>query len=228
MTSNLTRKLALLTLAPAALWLSACTTSAGGKGPVPITPTERYALKTIDTPEQMAFAPHAEGLSDGQRSALDRYAQGWQENGGGDISISAPADGGDAASRVAWAARARLQQLGVSPEAVKMSSYKAEKVGAPVLIVYDRAQAVIPRCGESWTNLGATRKNDTQANFGCATTANFAAQIANPHDIRSPRTMDPADAGRRTVVMDKYRKGEPTAAKSDSTDGGKVATAVQN
>jgi type IV pilus biogenesis protein CpaD/CtpE len=40
--------------------------------------------------------------------------------------------------------------------------------------------------------------------------------------------MTPADAGRRAQVLDKYRKGEPTATKADEQAGGKVATSVQN
>jgi pilus assembly protein CpaD len=228
MNRTTTRKFALLAMAPACLWLSACTTSAGGKGPAPITPTERFALQAVRAPEQIAFAPHAEGLSEGQRSALVRFAQGWTDAGGGDISISAPADGGDAASRTAWAVKAQLQQLGVAPGALHVDAYRADKAGAPVLIAYDSYQAVIPECGKSWTNLAANRNNNGQQNFGCALTANMAAQMANPRDIKAPHGMDAPDATRRALVMDKYRKGEPTGSKSDDQASGKVSTAVQN
>jgi len=224
------RKLLPLALvSAAALTLTACASGAGGKAPAPITPTERYSLKAEKALEQIAFAPHAEGLSEGQRAALTRFAEGWNEAQGGDIAISAPADGGEPANRVAWAAKAQLQQLGVAPGAIHVDAYRADKAGAPVLIAYDTYKAVVPECNRSWTNLAATRKNDGQQNFGCALTANLAAQIANPRDIRTAQIMTPADAGRRAAVRDKYRKGEPTATKADEqAGGGKVATSVQN
>ena len=34
--------------------------------------------------------------------------------------------------------------------------------------------------------------------------------IANPADLVAPRTMDPADQERRSIVFDKYRQGQPT------------------
>ncbi len=207
------------------LGAAACTTAAGGKGPDPITPIDRYPLKAVARPEQVALAPHAAGLSDNQRGVLTQFAHTWSDNAGGQISISAPEDGGEAASRTAWAAKAVLQQSGVSPDMVRVAAYHADKPGAPVLVAYDGFEAVIPQCGKAWTNLGATRNNQSQANLGCAVSANLAAMIANPADIDHPHGMDPADAGRRGVVMDKYRKGEPTATKSD-TGAAKVSDAV--
>lgn len=208
--------------------LAACSTPAGGKGPTPITPTERYTMKVEEHPEQMAFAPHATGLSDGQRDALMHYAQGWTDNGGGLIVVSVPKDGGDAAARTAWAIKAKLQALGAEDAEVRVEPYDGDHAGAPVLIVYQKYAAVIPECNKSWTNVAATRKNDTQQNFGCAVTANMAAQIENPRDITHPHHTDPSDASRREVVLGKYRKGDETAAKSDDKDAGKVSNAVQN
>ncbi len=210
------------------LGVAACSTPAGGKGPAPITPTERYSMKVEERPEQMAFAPHADGLSDGQRAALVRYAQGWTDNGGGLIVVSMPKDGGDAASRTAWAIKARLQALGADDAEVRVQAYDADHPGGPVLVVYQKFAAVIPECNRTWNNVAATRKNDTQENFGCAVTANMAAQIENPRDIAHPHHTDPTDASRQEVVLGKYRKGDATQAKSDDKDAGKVSNAVQN
>jgi pilus assembly protein CpaD len=207
---------------------AACSTPAGGKGPPPITPTERYSMKAEEHPEQIALAPHADGLSDGQRAALTKYAEGWLADGGGPIAISAPRDGGDPAARTAWAVKAKLHAMGVGDEDLRVEGYDADHAGAPVLIVYQRYQAVIPKCNESWTNLAATRKNDTQQNFGCAVTANMAAQIENPRDILHPRATEASDATRRETVLGKYRKGEVTGAKSEDPNAGKSSTVGQN
>jgi pilus assembly protein CpaD len=225
MTRNI---LVSVSLAALALGVSGCVGGSGGKGPLPITPTERFSMKVEQHPEQMAFAAHTDGLSDNQRAALTRYVDGWMADGGGPIAISTPKTGGDAASRTAWAVKARLQQLGVTGEDVRVEGYDSDQAGAPVLIVYQRYAAVLPQCGRAWTNLAGNAKNDGQANFGCAVTSNMAAQIANPRDIVTPTDMTPADAARRAVVFDHYRKGEPTGAKSDDANAGKVATSVVN
>lgn len=215
-------------LTTVALCAAGCATPTGGKGPAPITPTERYRLTASPRPEQIAFAPHVTGLSDGQRAALWRFYQSWADNGGeAAVTINAPTDGGGPAGAVASGARSELERLGVPAPAIQIGGYAAPSPGAPVLIAYDRLQADVPQCARSWTSLTATRNNDTPKTFGCAVTANMAAQIADPRDIRGPRSMESADAGRRSAVLEKYRKGELTGAKVDE-NAGKVSTAVQN
>ena len=58
------------------------------------------------------------------------------------------------------------------------------------------------------TNLADDPRNLPYPNFGCAQQRNLAAQVANPADLLGPRTMEPADAERRDVVLDKYRQGQ--------------------
>jgi pilus assembly protein CpaD len=64
--------------------------------------------------------------------------------------------------------------------------------------------------------------NDPRAlpypNFGCAQQHNLAAQIANPADLLGPRTMAPADADRRSVIMDRYRQGKTTGAEKSGDE----------
>jgi pilus assembly protein CpaD len=52
-------------------------------------------------------------------------------------------------------------------------------------------------------------------------------QLANPEDLITPRTMDPADPGRRAVVFDKYRKGQVTSSAKDTQASGAVSQAIQ-
>ena len=224
----MTRKVLLsVSLLAVAVSVSGClTTPAGGKHkPDPLTPTERYSMHVEQRPEQMAFGVHADGLSDNQRAALTRYVDGWTTNGGGPIAISAPKSG-DAAARTAWAIKARLQQLGVAD--VQVQSYDTDAAGAPVLVVYSRYAAVAPKCNQSWTDLTANQKNNGYENFGCAVTANMAAQIANPRDIVTPADATSGDAGRRATIFDKYRKGDPTGATNADANAGKAATSVVN
>lgn len=220
-------RILVLSAATAVLALGACT-SAGGNGPAPITPTERYRLQAEEQPAHIALAAHPDGLSDNQRGAVWSFAEDWSAEGSGPILISAPSDGGEAASRTAYAAKQALVARGVDPAAIQVVAYQPEQAGGPVIVSYSRTVAVVPKCNQSWTNLTATRKNETQQNFGCAITANMAAQLENGADVRHPRTLGPADASRRDTVFGKYRNGEPTEAKSDDKTAGKVSTAVSN
>ena len=77
-----------------------------------------------------------------------------------------------------------------------------------------------------WENLSKTGSNRPYSNFGCAVTANIAAQVANPHDFLAPRAEDPADATRRSVVLDKYRRGEKSSTEADSQAKGAVSERV--
>ena len=63
-----------------------------------------------------------------------------------------------------------------------------------------------------------TSENKNYFNFGCASQQNLAAQIADPRDLLSPRGVDSIDAGRRTTVLDNYRRGEPTTTAAGSSE----------
>ena len=62
--------------------------------------------------------------------------------------------------------------------------------------------------------------------LGCSTVSNMAAQISDPRDILGQRPQDPADAGRRSTVIDKYRKGEVTSGAKDEQASGAISKAI--
>jgi pilus assembly protein CpaD len=214
----------------ALLLLGACATPASGlkKGDTPpVNPGERYKMQAEQAPDEIRLGQHPDGLSDHQRAVLVDYARGYIEAGGEQVVIRTPADGGETAARMARAARAALEAAGLDAHEIALDVYTADQPGAPIRLVYQRWQAKPIVCGRSWNNLRNTRDNQAQSNFGCAVTANMAAQIADPRDINGPRTMDAADAGRRTTVLDKYRKGEVTASASDTRSRAAVTQDIQ-
>ena len=79
-------------------------------------------------------------------------------------------------------------------------------------------------CSRQWGELTRHADNQSAMGLGCSTVSNMAAQISDPRDILGQRPQDPADAGRRAVVIDLYRRGEPTAAAVESEAS--VSTAV--
>ena len=185
---------------------------AAGSGPVPLTPTSRFALQIEPGLDRVAFAVHETGLSENQTLALGDMVNRFASEGAPMLTVEAPSGDDPVSSDIAWRIKGALEAQGVPPYQVRVVTYIAPDPRAPVLVGFDTVRAAVPQCGTNWTNLGRTGANAGYANFGCAVNANLAAQIADPRDIVSPRAMQPGSAARRAVVFDKYRLGEPTAA----------------
>jgi pilus assembly protein CpaD len=193
----------------------------------PLTPTEQFPLKAVPTPGEIRLAAHPTGLSSAQREAVADLADHWLQDGGGPVTIRVPNPGADprAADLTSRQAAALLSAMGVPDENIRRVGYDASGEGvAPIIVAYDTYQAVVPRCGTKWGNLSTNAKNKPYDNFGCAISANMAAEIADPADIAGPRTQDPADAGRRTTVIEKYRQGQPTAGAADANANGTISS----
>jgi len=80
-----------------------------------------------------------------------------------------------------------------------------------------------PACGNWQADLGFTLNNEPGANFGCATSHNISAMIADPRDLVSPHPLTPEDAQRRLEVLEKYRKGQTTVAEKTQAQSGQVS-----
>ncbi len=215
------RGYAMLIVTP--LVLSAC--ASGGNVPAASAlTTGRYSMEVKTTPEVVLLAVHADGASANQARTLAAYAASWRDSGGGPITITTPANGADpaAAYRTANDARDILADNGVAAREIRIASYQPAAGQSPAVSVsYDREAAVVPRCGQSWEDLSKTGGNQPFDNFGCAVTANMAAQLAYPSDIRAPQAETPPDATRRQDVIDTYRRAGLAAV------SGSVSQAVQ-
>lgn len=217
-----------LFVAASALTLSACVgLPAEGTGPVPLNPVSRYALAVQPGVERIALAVHETGPSANQGLALQALAHRFSAEGAPVLRVEAPSGDDPVSSEMAWSIRNALEGLGVPGHQVQVVTYIAPDPRAPVLVGFDTVRASVPRCGTEWTNLARTASNAGYSNFGCSVNANLAAQIANPRDIVTPRDMTPADPGRRAVVLDRYRRGEQTAAAIETLlENGEVSNAV--
>jgi pilus assembly protein CpaD len=193
----------------------------------PLTPTEQYTIEVRQHPDQIQLAPNPGGLTRNQEAALADLAERWRSGGGGLITIQAP--NGVDSTATTESARALLVTLGASPDEVRTVGYAPPAGARPAVIVgYAAFQATGPQCGTQWESLATDYSNEPHHNYGCAVTANIATQIANPRDLIAPRTMGPADATRRSVVLDKYRKGETTSTAKDEQATGTLSTAAGN
>ena len=194
-----------------------------------ITPTEQFAIEVRPEPDQLLLSARSPELSQAQAQALAGLAMRWREAATGPLTIQAPAGSQNAAAGFgkATAAAQALAGFGVPPGAIVTSSYAAAgRSDAPVQVGFVRQVAVGPDCAGRHSDLTATYANAPTGSFGCAVTANFAAQLANAADLSAPREMTPADATRRGVVMGKYQRGEPTG--TPRSDNPREAANIQD
>ena len=202
----------LVALASAGVLVSARGAPASGGGPEPLTPLSRWQLRVEPQMDRIALAVHDNGLSAAQRTALSNLAMRARTEQSPEIVVETPSGDDPASMQMGWAIAEALRPAGVP---VRLAAYAAPDPRAPVVVGYARLQAVTYDCSRQFGSLTRHADNGPALGLGCATISNMAAQIADPRDILGQRPMDPADAGRRTVVIQHYRQGEPTASQVD-------------
>ena len=217
---------ALILLGAACVGLSACA-STEVQGPPPLTPTSRFVLQVEPGIDRIALAVHDQGLSGNQQAALSALAGRFAAARADVIHVEAPAGDDPVAARAAWGVRDALASLGVPAERVVVTAYAAPNPRAPVLAGFEVLRAHVPNCAAMQQPVGANFSNQPSAAFGCAVTANLAAQIANPRDIVTPAEMGPADSARRGKVLEVYRAGTITSASQEPLVNGRISQAVE-
>jgi len=189
-----------------------------------VDPSERHPILVSQEPASMSIhVPHgSSGLTSPQRAQVAGFIERYRgaDAGNSKLVVSVPSGSSNepAIVRTVSDLRGLIASAGFAESNVVVEPFMESRAGgAPIRIAYLRYVAHAPECGNWPANLADERRNLEYHNFGCAQQHNLAAQIANPADLLGPRTMEPADAERRTVVFDKYRQGRPTAA-DKSTD----------
>lgn len=172
--------------------------------------------ETLDVPVGMASSK----LSDRLAHSVTVFAAQSRLQGAPGITILVPDGSPNAAtaSRMAREVAAAVERGGVSRRVIVRQSYETSDAdeNAPIRVAYTRMKAMVPhRCGVWPDQIGVgNNANVDDYNFGCATQSNIAAMVAHPSDLVTPAGEDPADATRRTAIIDSYRKGEATQSKT--------------
>ncbi len=216
---------ALFVLA-AGLAASGCASVSGGAD-APMTPLSRYSLQVEPGLDRIALAVHDRGLSSNQHAALRGLAARYGASGAGHVRIESPAGDDPVAVQQAYAVRTFLQGAGIPEDRIQMAAYAAPDPRAPVLAGFETIRASVPDCASEARNMGTRVSNQSSGGFGCAITANMAAQIADPRDILGARPMTPADSGRAAVVFDNYRRGLVSSTPQEPLVDGRISGAVE-
>jgi len=162
------------------------------------------------------------------KARLRAFAVAYLQKGHGPLTITAPSgtgddlDGQEAASDI----RKALHEAGVPWSAISGATYRTGggENGQKLIVSYTHYIATPSECGD-WSGLRKRDyKNLRTPNFGCATMNNYAAMIADPHDLIAPADEQPGDATARVRAIEQYRAGEVTSSETDQA----IQTQVSN
>lgn len=187
----------------------------------PITVTE------ADRTMQLFIGANRASLTPTQRAQVLEFAQTWRNEATGGVLIDLPT--GTVNEQAAAGALREIQSIlaasGVPPQSTMVRTYNAgARSFATVRITYPKVTAQAGPCGMWPKDIGPTAdpeyfENKQYWNFGCATQHNLATMVENPEDLVQPRSEFPAYTMRRTMVVDKYRQGQPTATQYGNQTG---------
>ncbi len=216
--SMITRKVLKTAPVMSLIVLGACSTS-GWEGEkhdvyVPTSYTERYPIEVVKGTVKVNVPTSSSRMTVAQKDAVTRFAQQARNSRTNSVSIVRPG-GSINADAIAGQVTQLLTEQGISASQLRHSTYSGG-AGAPVSLAFVRKFAKTKKCGNWSTKFTRTGKNLPHSDFGCSYQHNIAAQIANPQDLVTPRTMDPSDPMRRERVFDDYRKPKSPTTPADS------------
>jgi pilus assembly protein CpaD len=176
------------------------------------------------------------GLLQAQRAEVLGFANSWQQEGTGGIVIDLPT--GTPNARAAADTLPEVESLltasGIPARAIVVRHYRPPDPSklATLKLNYPKMVAEAGPCGQWPRDIGPSYQggdtyNRAYWNFGCSQQQNLAAMVEDPADLVQPRTETPPSAQRRTMVFDKYRKGESTATNYANTKEGKISDVGQ-
>ena len=157
--------LSSLTAMAAILAVAACSSVPEGTK-LAATPTEQWTdkVQVIARPDAIRLGVHSEGPSSNQANALSDFVGRWMQADGGVIDVQAPVG---ASPRMIAGVYQLLTAQGAPAASVKLSSYDAGgDPTAPIVVGFERYEAITPKCGLEWENLTRTRSNEPFGNFG--------------------------------------------------------------
>jgi pilus assembly protein CpaD len=225
--------LRLLSAGALAGLLAGCFQSQSAQLEYPTDYRERHpiTLKEGNRRVEIFLGRNRGGLNPGQRADVLSFAQLWKREATSGIIIDVPKGGptDHAAADSMREVHSILAASGVPGNAVYVRNYRPSATSlASIKINYTKMVAEAGPCGQWPQNLGPGQdstysENRPYFNLGCASQRNLAAMVDNPTDLVQPRGEQPGYTGRRSVAMDKYRKGENPSGTYMGYDTGKLS-----
>ncbi len=216
-------------------WLAACkTTETPDTIPFAYDYRERHPITLQEGARtvELFIGRRRAGLTPNQRADVAAFADRWHRDATGGIEIRVPSGTSNdhAAHETVSEIEGILVAAGVPKNGIAVRSAHPVDPSqlVPIVLSYPKITAAAGPCG-LWPNdlgPGAGIDYDTNIpywNLGCSSQRNLAAMVDDPADLVQPRGEIPAYTARRSVVMDKYRKGETPATTYPDNDKNKIS-----
>ena len=189
----------------------------------PIDAAQRHPIMVSQQPATIIFhvargcaRPDTGAEGAGRRTSCSAIAAPMRATASCVIAVPSGSPNESAAMRAVADMRRIISDFGFSDSTVAIQPYHGEPRRAapdPPLPICATSRRR-PSAGTGPPIWPTTRAICRITNFGCAQQHNLAAQIANPADLLGPRTMDPADAERRSG---RHRQVPPRASRPAPT-----------
>lgn len=200
--------------------LGACARDPQATGSItPADTRERHPIVLRDAPRSLdVFVGRAGGgLDVRQAEDVAAFAGEFRKKGRGGLVAQVPTGAGrDIAARdTLEGIRRALARGGVSPGHLVVETYPVQDPGlaSPIRLTFASLQARLPHeCGQWPEDLGVSdyrtsSSNQPHWNFGCATQATLAAQVADPIDLVRARDEGRVDTVKRLNAITRLREG---------------------
>ena len=173
----------------------------------------RHPIALASAPTLMDIYPVGGALDPRSVANLRSFARRYRDFGSGEIVILVPGRGGSNA-RVVSEIRRALRSAGLRGPVGENAYVPYRSDGAaPIRVAFMSLVAEVKTpCGLWPEDLASGSslegwKNESYANFGCATQSVVAAQVADPRDFVQPRALGPSDVAMRTRAIEDVRQG---------------------
>jgi pilus assembly protein CpaD len=185
------------------------------------------SIREADRTVEIFVGTNRGGLTPAQRADVLAFARAWQREATGGVVIDLPSGTANAraAAEVLSEVKSILAAVAVPPERIAVRPYRpgSPRALATLRLNYPRMAAEAHPCALWPHDLGPSfereyNENSERWNLGCSAQRNLAAMVDNPADLVQPRGDAPPYNARRTVVLDKYRKGETTETQYPPVD----------
>jgi pilus assembly protein CpaD len=229
------RGLTLIAIAGCALLLGGCMKSretASNASHFDYRQRHPISIKEGERNIELLVGTNRGGLNAAQRADVAAFAHAWRREATGGIIVEVPTGTANAhaANDMLPEIRSILAATGVPSNVVRLRTYRPRdpRQLATLRINYSKMVAEAGPCGLWPEDLGLTAdsnaiENREYHNLGCAQQRNLAAMVDNPSDLVQPRGETPSYSARRTVMFDKYRKGESPGSTDANADKGKIS-----
>ena len=158
---------------------------------------------------QLLVDTDARGLSFDDMQRVEEFASRFKQAKGKVLRVHRPMESDNKAGidRVLPKVLKVLKANGLSRRHISLGSYeeKDESKQGVIHLSYRALAASVHDCGNWEGDLTDNFANQNYGNFGCASQANFAAQLADPRDLVAPRAQGPIDAEQRANTIERYQ-----------------------